>query len=102
MTEHTELPWIYRSNGHYFEIGVEHKDSVMPVYPSACIGVGHEQEANAQLIVTAVNNHSRLVEALQEVTDLAVTLVKGEGQNPCYEDEIVSAVKLLTELGETK
>ena len=94
MTEHTELPWIYRSNGHYFEIGVEHKDSVMPVYPSACIGVGHEQEANAQLIVTAVNNHARLVAALRGMLN-----ADGHHEQWAAAD---TATALLTELGEPK
>jgi len=87
MSEHTELPWAYKSNGHYFDIGIDNESNDLPIYPCAIIGVPHEQEANASLIVTAVNFHQRLREALE----LAVDFINKHPADPDITSEQVQA-----------
>ena len=90
--KHTPLPWTYKSNGHYFDIGVEcDEGSRLGIYPLAAIGVRHADEANAKLIVTAVNNHDRLVEALRMVVGVFE-------EAPYVPKEVVMAEQFLTEL----
>ena len=78
MGKHTELPWEVSS-----AVCGEHKTETVAIYhypsESVCVEVietgckcGDEALSieDAQLIVTAVNNHARLVEALREVSGL--------------------------------
>ena len=81
MGEHnTELPW----NIVNFEAIVGADETwVKPYHHDSWEGGRKwpskaEQEANAQLIVTAVNNHARLVEALREVTATLAWVAHGE------------------------
>ena len=70
MSKHTPLPWVIRKGD------VEAKKrpgmTIAAIIESSVFGSGHcysttekERRANAQLIVTAVNNHAKLVEALR-------------------------------------
>jgi len=76
MSKHTPLPWVIRKGD------VEAKKrpgmTIAAIIESSVFGSGHcysttekERRANAQLIVTAVNNHAKLVEALRELVDWA-------------------------------
>lgn len=90
MSKHTPGPWLYKSNGSYFDVGIDnHEDSVIPVYPTVCIGVPHDQEANARLIAAAPD----LLEALEAVVRVAdrdtvefrmarAAIAKAKGEQP--------------------
>jgi len=92
MTEHTELPWNKQWNGHFWNVGTDCPDSSLKVYPCSVIGV--LEEANAQLIVTAVNNHAKLVEALR-------SMLSADGHHEKWA-AADTATALLTKLGEPK
>lgn len=56
----TKGPWIVNSNGSYFNIGPKNENSVVPVYPDACMGVMHYDESNAHLIAAAPEMYEKL------------------------------------------
>ena len=97
MSEQTELPWAYKSNGHYFDIGIDNENETLPIYPCAIIGVPHEQEANARLIVKAVNYHERLVEALKEL-ELACSNVQEASGYGLATPQMIDARDILREI----
>ena len=80
MEKHTELPW----NVVNFEAIVGADETwVKPYHHDSWEGGRKwpskaEQEANAQLIVTAVNNHASLVEALRECVEALQYEDKGD------------------------
>ena len=62
-------PWVKRFNGHYWDIGLANNSEVLPVYPTACIGVAPDQEAEADLIVAAPDLYAALDQALTSMQD---------------------------------
>lgn len=61
----TKGPWIVNSNGSYFNIGPKNDCSSVPVYPDACMGVMHFDEANAHLIAAAPEMYGALETILE-------------------------------------
>lgn len=73
MTDkHTPTPWAYKSNGSYFDVGIQNDSEVLPIYPLSIIGVPLSQEANARHIVKCVNAHDRLVALLKELHEALI------------------------------
>lgn len=64
MGKHTDLPWKVTTR-HYVDHIVRPGLAQEVAYCGDC--EYGDREANAQLIVTAVNNHARLVEALRDL-----------------------------------
>ena len=65
MSKHTPGPWEYRWNGHYFDVGILTRESIVPIFPAVCIGVQAGLEANARLIAAA----PELLEALKDIVE---------------------------------
>lgn len=65
-TKFTKGEWVIRDNGSYFDIGPINNGYT---YPSVCIGVSHEDKANAHLIKTAPKLYEML-EYLRENVDM--------------------------------
>jgi hypothetical protein len=78
-SEHSPLPW-YVKDGKGVMLGSSgKKDSIFICDRSAGTWVaelpaGKESEANAELIVTAVNSHAELVAALEQLEQYAASL----------------------------
>ena len=84
--EHTELPWKaeeYNLNNSScfrdWNITCNESWLVGRIYGAGIIGADRvgRAKANAEFICHAVNNHDALVEALQEIHDVACSCVEG-------------------------
>ncbi len=71
MVEHTPTPWVLVPDpdiaGHRGSDSVRAGDWEISVYRNSAIGNSREGDANAALIVKAVNHHAELVEALRRL-----------------------------------
>lgn len=61
--------WVVFNNGSYYDIGV-YCEVVERVYPQACIGVSHDQKANAHLIAAAPDMYRALEQLCSQVNQL--------------------------------
>jgi len=96
--KHTELPWdYYNASQAGDEIAVIHPQGEPDDYRICTVfgegGSGTSPEANAHLIVTAVNYYHRLREALEDVLD-----AWRYGETINQTDDYESAQNLLAEL----
>lgn len=96
----TPGPWICAANKSFFDIGPDHRkvepNSCMAVYPSACIGVGFEQEANAHLIAAA----PEMLEALLGLQELLMGYCSDCGCGTDTDEWRVASKAIAKALGE--
>ncbi len=78
MTQpHTPLPWKaseFDEEGHY--VITNQSGSACIAYGAGFYGEENPSEANAQLIVRAVNSHARLVALLNEAVGFVPSLIE--------------------------
>ncbi len=80
--KHTKAPWVIFKAG----IGEENGDGIASLWRE-----GEEREANAALIVRAVNAHEALVRALEEIA---------EGAGPFSRDPLTHAENCIDDMKE--
>jgi hypothetical protein len=67
MTKHTPTPWILNNNGGGDIFITDNDDKIIVESMDGETRRLYESEANAQLIIKAVNSHEKIVEALKKV-----------------------------------
>lgn len=66
---HTPLPWFYQENSDEYTHIIRPKDTPGSIIVHMRQDTSGLTEANARLIVTAVNHHQELVTRLQDMVD---------------------------------
>ncbi len=127
MSKHTELPWKVNHNLDISGMHVTGQDGEEWYYwkrvifshngtavgeVSANIGAvggfprpksGGEVIANMELVVTAVNHHQKLLDALQDATHTILILLNDSTEaNEVMEDELANLTALLREVNANK
>ncbi len=87
MAEHSKLPWVVQKDHANRHVAVKCADG----YAVTLHNLSTKEEANAELIATAVNSHYEMLEALEEII-LRDREYSGLVLSDCTEDEIGMAL----------
>lgn len=102
MSERTKGEWFYQYEDGNFAI-YDSADSSLTKYGCETAIIPHdirsfeEREANAKFICRAVNNHDRLVSALENLVELANNAVDKDELQHLWKPTLDAAEKILAE-----